>query len=102
LKRYVYLLQTSESGTYKIGISKNPEKRVKELQTGNPEIITIKEKFLTEYYFNIETSLHGYYAPDHKRGEWFNLGLLQEMDFINRCKQFEEYYKLVNSTDDLL
>ena len=33
--KHIYLIQSQEDGYYKIGVSKHPKKRVKQLQTGN-------------------------------------------------------------------
>ena len=45
-KSYVYLIKISNEGIYKIGVSKDVNKRVKQLQTGNPEQIEIIKTFL--------------------------------------------------------
>ena len=46
---FVYLLKIQENGIYKIGVSKNVEKRVKQLQTGNTEQIYLVNKFHSNY-----------------------------------------------------
>lgn len=58
------------SGKYvKIGYSKNPKKRLDELQTGNPE----KLKLIAVMQGNLQTekSLHDLYSNKRIRGEWF-------------------------------
>jgi len=40
-EREVYFARTKSSGAVKIGVSKEPEQRVKELQTGNPMEIEV-------------------------------------------------------------
>lgn len=37
LDRFIYVAQGAESGHYMIGISKNPEARIKDLNVDNPE-----------------------------------------------------------------
>ena len=44
-KRYVYILKTSDD-VYKIGVAKDVESRVRQLQTGSVEEITLVNKFL--------------------------------------------------------
>jgi hypothetical protein len=36
--------------------------------------------------------MHGLYAPQHKRGEWFTLSLFDQYSFQDRCKMFETFY----------
>ena len=87
--KYIYLIKNSEDDTYKIGVSKSPNKRLKEIQTGNGNELIIIEKYLTEHYSIIETTLHHYYSYAHKKGEWFSLSLSDEVSFIDKCKKIE-------------
>jgi hypothetical protein len=100
VSRYVYLMFATERGDYKLGISKNPAKRVKQLQTGSGEQIELLDLFLTPYPFEVETSLHGLYAPDHNMGEWFNIGVVEANSFQERCRLFDEFYRLKNTDID--
>jgi hypothetical protein len=100
MPKYVYLMFSTERGDYKLGISKNPSRRIKQLQTGSGEKIELIDKYLTEYYSEVETSLHGLYAADHHLGEWFNLGIVEANSFQDRCKLFDEYYRIKNSEID--
>jgi hypothetical protein len=62
---YVYLLiqlDYNNKETFKIGFTKNnPEKRVKQLNTGNPNKIELLNYFESRYYINIENWLHKIY-----------------------------------------
>lgn len=82
-KSYVYLLKVSSEGIYKIGVSKDVNKRVKQLQTGNPEPIEIIKTFLSKYPYKIESILHRRYNYKHVQGECF---YLEQKDIDN----FEE------------
>jgi len=88
--RYVYLIRNEESGNYKLGVSKHPEKRLKALQTGNDEELTLIERFPSKFPTKVETALHNKYAPNRKRGEWFNLYLENELTFISECVKIEK------------
>ena len=44
MSKYVYLISDINNYTYKIGISKNPERRIKALQTGNDNKLKIIHK----------------------------------------------------------
>jgi len=61
----------------KIGIVKDSEdrdtaKRIKEHQTGNPREITELHVFSSPNVEDVETALHGIYAPIRIGGEWFH------------------------------
>lgn len=68
-KGFVYFIQGSCGGAIKIGYSKDPEERLKTLQTGYPDILKIlllvpgSER--TEQYF------HNKFAEYRLNGEWF-------------------------------
>jgi hypothetical protein len=71
-KSYVYIITNGED--LKVGVSYDPEKRLKQLQTGNSKKLRIVSKFEVEKrdVFKMEKEAHakiiGFYQ---KRGEWF-------------------------------
>ena len=87
----VYLLRTNDK--YKIGIAKDVNKRIKQLQTGNSEEIELIETFESEYANKIEKALHNKYAYVNKIGEWFTLSLSEEVNFVNECTRIENNIK---------
>lgn len=76
----IYLI-SSKNGYVKIGIAKNPEKRLKQLQTGNAEILTIE--YIVDVMVNtaklVESMIHHNLKDYKKSGEWFDVS-------INRAK----------------
>ena len=54
----VYLICDAKNNTYKIGVSKNVDKRLKQLQTGNSNDLHLVYKIRTEYPFILESMLH--------------------------------------------
>lgn len=81
--QYIYLIQKNTESIYKIGISDNPLKRLKQLQTGNSSRLHLIKVFPVANARAIEKRLHRLlmfhrYSPS---GEWFRLS--------------EEYLKLV-------
>ena len=88
--KHVYLIQSLEEGYYKIGVSKNPKKRIKQLQTGNSSELKLIETYPSEYANKIEISLHGILSHNKKEGEWFDLSLDDELSFTVKCKQIEK------------
>ena len=53
---FVVCLQTAWSGIYNIGVTKNtPEKRLKQLSTGNQSKLQLINSYESENYLKIET-----------------------------------------------
>ena len=72
---YVYLMQDTTNGYYKIGISNTPEYREKTLQSEKPTIeLLASTKYPTRKIAEaIESALHTAYSQQRLRGEWFKL-----------------------------
>lgn len=86
---YLYLIKSQESGTYKIGITKNsPEKRLKTLQTGNSDNLILIDSYYSRNYKKIETQLHRNLKSYKIQGEWFLLN--EDFNFQENCKKVEE------------
>ena len=79
-KRYVYLLKTDDN-RYKIGVSVNVERRIKQLQTGCSDKIMIVDKFWYFWY-----NLSNYYEVDQEYKEYEISG---NRDIL--CKDLEVY-----------
>lgn len=88
-------MQSAASGYYKIGVSKNPPKRVKQLQTGNAEKITLIHTFESDIPFVVEKAVKNFYSSYRVHGEWFNLTLEQEMSFKTQCETVEKNIKIL-------
>jgi len=85
----VYLIRGND-GRYKIGIAKNPKKRLLQLQTGNSDRLTLIDSYPSENARKIETALHTQYSHNKTIGEWFDLSITEEVIFIKRCKTIDE------------
>ncbi len=69
---YVYLIFDSQF--YKIGHTNKPiEQRLKEIQIGNPNELSLIKFYQTYEYKKLEYMLHKRFSNRHIRGEWFNL-----------------------------
>lgn len=87
-KNYVYFISDGEF--VKIGVAKNPEKRLNDLQTANARKLSILCKIPTKSdkdAYMLEGRLHFEYSAFAKNGEWFNI--------LNHIlvQEFEEYFK---------
>lgn len=78
---YVYFIVTEKTKgggkcRMKIGKAKNPEKRLKQLQTGNPSPLKLigKIKCSSEKHaFEVEKAAHRYFNSSNLRAEWFKV-----------------------------
>ena len=97
----IYLIHCKIIDLYKIGISINPQKRIKQLQTGTPYELSIINIYESKYPFKVEKTLHNTFSskktPDNFQydfewlnGEWFNLSIEDVIGFSDSCKKIEE------------
>ena len=62
----VYLINIHNTNIYKIGFTRqSPEKRVKDLQTGNPYKMVLVDSYKSQIAPNIESVIHTYFK--HKK-----------------------------------
>jgi prophage antirepressor-like protein len=69
---FVYLAMTPNRWC-KIGMTKQPYKRMSSLQTGTPLEIILVHRIFTFDMIALEKDLHEYYQAYWMRGEWFDL-----------------------------
>ena len=69
---YVYAIRNTTTGNIKLGISRNPQQRLKQLQTGNDCALELVACRKAENRFQDETALHHKHEAAHIRGEWFD------------------------------
>lgn len=67
-EQFIYFIRSSE-GFVKIGLSNNPEKRLKTLQTASPYKLDLAYKMKGNE--SLEKYLHLLFAPYRAYGEWF-------------------------------
>ena len=70
LRDDLYIIQSDNFGAIKIGRSKDPQKRLKELQTGNPNKLKLIATFKDKGW--LEKILHEKLAKYRLNGEWFS------------------------------
>jgi hypothetical protein len=102
---YVYLLlqvDAEGSETYKIGITKNnPELRVKQLQTGNPNKISVLRVYESDNYLRVEQWMHRKHGASktEAKNEWRNLTNDQIITFLDDCKNADETISVLKKTN---
>jgi hypothetical protein len=79
----IYIIEAN--GCYKIGESKHPKKRLKQLQTGNHCYLAINRIYENiQYATKIEKILHTKLEPYHLEGEWFKCDINKIYDIIDK------------------
>jgi len=99
---YVYLLSTvtpdGMTERFKIGVTKRKiETRIRELQTGNSEPITLLKSYQSENYVKVENLLHKKYlgSKANANNEWFKLEDKYVMSFEKDCEEADDTIKLL-------
>ena len=69
---YVYAIREAETGRIKIGISKDPAERLKQLQVGNSQELELVAYKKADNRFSDERAAHFINSDAHIRGEWFD------------------------------
>lgn len=93
---FVYLISGFNDGIlmYKIGISKDYKRRLKQLKTANPTI-NIVSIYESKNYKKIELSLHRKYNTKKFAGEWFILDEIDVKFFQEECKLLDKNLNII-------
>lgn len=93
---YVYLFKLS-TGHYKIGLSKNPQRRKREIVSGLPFTIELIHQIPCNQMACLEHELHEkYWRHRHEQTEWF---LLEQSHVDQICAIKECNYEWVNNPE---
>ena len=76
---YVYAIRERETGNVKLGISRNPQQRLRQLQTGNSSTLELVAYRKAENRFEDEKDMHADAANYRLHGEWFDGRALDEI-----------------------
>ena len=93
---FVYLIKEENTEKYKLGVSMNPERRVKQLQTASSERLELRKKFKTNYNYMLEKYLHRVFRKYKVIGEWYKLSEEEEQKFQEVCEQGERTFSLLD------
>jgi hypothetical protein len=104
----VYLMQVEGMDIYKIGNSKNPNSRVKGVQTGNPFKVIVLEFYPTKRATKVEAALHNRFASckvteDEMKleGEWFRLNAEDRKNFKATCELIDNNFRVIEEMSTL-
>lgn len=91
MKGNIYLIYDTTNDVYKIGVTKsNCDKRLKQLQTGNSNILELITSHESNYPYRMETMLHNHFANKRILNEWFSLTEEDVISFKDTCNHMEE------------
>src|SRR5690348_17030804 len=103
---YVYLLLNitpQNEEFHKIGITKRDiDKRIKELQTGNPSEIKLLREYKSKNYKKIESWLHRKYSTNKTEtdNEWRVLTDEQVFNFLSDCKEIDDTINFLKENNE--
>ena len=83
----------------KIGVSCQTDKRLKEMQVGNPRILRLATKlgpFSEKEAYATEAKLHKCFKRFHVRGEWFDAECLSRMDLLEAYEEHQRAMRTKN------
>lgn len=92
---YIYIIEANDE--YKIGHSKHPQKRLKELQTAHGTELNIIFQFETKYGFKLEKAIHRFMSPNNKKGEVFTLTNEDISNIKKLCINIENSFDFNNT-----
>ena len=96
----VYLIGDNE-GRYKIGCTKDPKTRLKQLQTANAAGLKIVHAVDVNNNFKVEHVMHRRYAHKNISGEWFVLDEQEVQTFVNDCKTIDENISMLITSGNI-
>lgn len=97
---FVYLIFDNLNEAYKIGMTRGDVKRrLKQLQTGSSNELTIVDIFETDYPRLVEDILHRGFKPFQIHNEWFNLSFEDAQNFQEKCKETVKNIELLKEED---
>jgi len=74
----VYFIQSGNNGPIKIGMAENVDRRLSELQEGNPyklNIISVMDCYSVSHADETEKRIHKLFSKKRIRGEWFKASI---------------------------
>ena len=89
--KFIYIIQLGDTGIYKIGISKDPHKRIKQLQTKCPIPLNLIFFNYGHDYDFAERYLHYHFKRQRVKGEWFDLSAEDILEVTSRLFPIQHY-----------
>lgn len=87
---YVYAIREVSTGNVKIGISKNPTERLKQLQIGNSSHLELAAYMKADNRYKDETAAHKAICDINIRSEWFDAVAVERLPFDDSGETVDE------------
>ena len=97
----VYLMKDNNNNLYKIGVSNNPQKRLKTFQTGNAGDVELIYEIECDSPHIVEGTLHKYFRTYKVKNEWFDLDNEVVNNFKNLCLKVNSNIKYLSQYSTL-
>jgi Meiotically up-regulated gene 113 len=80
----LYIIKIQNTEKYKIGITKDIKRRIKQFETGNPLNIKLLYFMATKHSRSLEKHLHEVFKKFRTKGEWFNFNdeVINEIEIV--------------------
>lgn len=93
---YLYAIADNTNQLIKIGYAADPKKRCAQLQTGNPNPLSViwQVEIAENRARLVEDKIHKEYNYKRFRGEWFRMSAVEATDILN--------YAIIRWADDTL
>lgn len=98
--KHIYLIRSDINGHYKIGITSNIRRRMRQLQTAQSSSLTLIDSFESKFPNKVETTLHNLYSYCKLSGEWFDLSVKEIAEFNKLCGKIENNYSFLKHSKD--
>lgn len=87
---YLYIIKIVDSNLYKIGVSNNPKRRIRDISGHLPYDIEVKYCAKHPHTYNLEEMIHDNFREQELRHEWFELSSIDLIAINNTLKDFRE------------
>ena len=95
---YLIYAEFEGLGQWKIGLSKNPERRLNEMRTANPNIKGIHALYEIDnrqVAYKTEALMKRFLKPFQIGGEWVDIIALNQTLFLEYCKKYETHARVL-------
>ena len=87
---FVYILQYGNQNVFKFGVSSNPDRRIKDIDSSSPIVVKELGRFYFKNVYNMEEMIHDNLKSSLIRREWFKLELLSVKAIIEQLKEMSD------------
>ena len=99
---FIYAIGSEDSQNVKIGISKDPEKRLKHLQTGNSATLQLLAAHRSADPDFSERAAHAIARPFREHGEWFSIGQEYAIRIVEVVAEMPDRIDITEANRDLI